>query len=89
LLSEHPGSLEPRELLESCPMHGTLLLVARELAREGDAARAERAARRAAEVLGPTPTVCAVLADVLALLGKDQQARLLREQAIGKLLGPA
>jgi tetratricopeptide (TPR) repeat protein len=89
LLSEHPGALEPRELLESCPMHGTLLLVARELAREGDAARAERAARRAAEVLGPTPTVCAVLADVLALLGKDQQARLLREQAIGKLLGPA
>lgn len=88
LLSEHPGAVEPRELIESCPMHGTLLLVARELARQGDSARAERAARRAAEALGPTPTVCAVLADVLQLLGKDEKARLLREQAVARLLDP-
>lgn len=87
LLSEHPGCVEPRELLECCPLQGTLLLVARELARVGETQRAERAARLAAEALGPTPTVCAVLADVLGLLGQGQKARLLREQAIVRLLG--
>jgi len=87
LLAEHPGCVEPRELLECCPLQGTLLLVARELARVGETQRAERAARVAAETLGPTPTVCAVLADVLGLLGQDGKARLLREQAIVRLLG--
>lgn len=87
LLADHPGCVEPRELLECCPLQGTLLLVARELARVGETQRAERAARVAAETLGPTPTVCAVLADVLGLLGQDGKARLLREQAIVRLLG--
>src|SRR5690606_19844170 len=49
LLSEHPGAVEPRELLANCPMQGGLLLVARELARAGELDRAERAARVAAE----------------------------------------
>lgn len=86
LLTERPGAVDTRELLESCPMQGTLLLVARELARQGESARAERAARFAADALGPTATVCAVLAEVLQLLGKDDKARLLREQAIARLL---
>lgn len=86
LLSDRPGTLEPRELLQACPMQGTLLLVARELARGGESARAERAARLAAEALGPTPTVCAVLAEVLSLLGQGDKARLLREQAVTRLL---
>ncbi len=86
LLSAHPDALDPRELLEACPMQGTLLLVARELARAGESARAERAARFAAESLGPTPTVCAVLAEVLQLLGREDKARLLREQAVARLL---
>ena len=86
LLRERPGVVDSRELLEACPMQGTLLLVARELARAGESARAERAARFAAESLGATPTVCAVLAEVLQLLGKDDQARLLRERAIARLL---
>jgi tetratricopeptide (TPR) repeat protein len=86
LLTEHPGAIEPRELLESCPLQGTLLLVARELARIGESARAERAARLAAEALGPTATVCAVLAEVLELLGRDAKARLLREQTVARLL---
>ncbi len=88
LLSTHPGAVDVRELVECCPLQGTLLLVARELARHGDHERAERAARRAAEALGPTPTVCGVLAEVLQLLGKAEQARLLREQAIVRLLQP-
>lgn len=86
LLRGHPGVVDARELLDACPMQGTLLLVARELARAGDSARAERAARIAAESLGPTPTVCAVLAEVLQLLGKADQARLLRERAVARLL---
>ncbi len=86
LLARRPGAIEPRELLECCPMQGTLLLVARELARTGESARAERAARLAAEALGPTATVCAVLAEVLELLGQDGKARLLREQTVARLL---
>lgn len=86
LLSEHPGAVEPRELLSNCPMQGGLLLVARELARAGEHERAERAARVAAEALGPTPTVCAVLAEVLDLLGEQQKAQLLREQTVARLL---
>lgn len=88
LLSENPGVIEPRELLANCPMQGGLLLVARELARAGETQRAERAARVAAESLGPTPTVCAVLAEVLDLLGQDQKAQLLREQTVAQLLSP-
>lgn len=86
LLDRHPNCLEPRELLELCPLQGTMLLVARELARQGRRDDAERAARMAAETLGPTETVCEVLAEVLALLGRDAQARLLREQAVARLL---
>lgn len=86
LLTEHPFAVEPRELLACCPMQGGLLLVARELARAGEHDRAERAARVAAEALGPTPTVCAVLAEVLDLLGQQQKAQLLREQTVARLL---
>lgn len=89
LLTEHPGAVEPRELLASCPMQGALLLVARELARAGELERAERAARFAADALGPTPTVCAVLAEVLDLLGDGKRAQLLREQTVMRLLTPA
>ena len=88
LLGENPGVIEPRELLANCPMQGGLLLVARELARAGEYQRAERAARVAAESLGPTPTVCAVLSEVLDLLGQDQKAQLLREQTVARLLSP-
>jgi hypothetical protein len=86
MLAEHPGAVEPREILANCPMQGGLLLVARELARAGEHARAERAARVAAEALGPTPTVCAVLAEVLDLLGQDKKAQMLREQTLSRLL---
>ena len=86
LLSEHPGIMEPRELMECCPMQGTLLVVARELARQGELDQARRAAQHAAEILGPTPTVCAVLVEILQLLGRDQEARLLGEQAVQRLL---
>ena len=63
--------------------------MARELARSGEHARAERAARLAADALGPTPTVCAVLAEVLELLGDERRALLLREQTLARLLTPA
>ena len=88
LLTENPAVVEPRELLASCPTKGVLLLVARELARAGECDRAERAARVAAESLGPTPTVCAVLAEVLDLLGQEQKAQLLREETVARLLAP-
>jgi hypothetical protein len=86
LLAAHPGAIPARELLECCPMQGTLLLLAREFARDGDTVHAERAARMAAAALGPTPTVVAVLADVLTRLGKEQQAALLCDQAVQRLL---
>lgn len=86
LLTDHPGVIEPRDLLSNCPMQGGLLLIARELARAGEHDRAERAARVAAEELGPTPTVCAVLAEVLDLLGDQRKAQLLREQTVARLL---
>ena len=89
LLSENPGAVGARELLVNCPMQGALLLVARELARAGELDRAERAARVAAEALGPTPTVCAVLAEVLDLLGQRKKALLLREQTVRRLLEPS
>lgn len=87
LLREHPGCMEPREILECCPLQGALLVLAREFARQGHYEQAERAARQAAQVLGPTPTVCAVLAEVLGMLGRDAEARLLGEQAVRHLLG--
>lgn len=87
LLREHPGCMEPREILECCPMQGALLLLAREFARLGQFDQAERAARQAAAMLGPTPTVCAVLAEVLRLLGREREARLLGEQTVRHLLG--
>lgn len=86
LLHRHPGAIEVRDLLECCPMQGTLLLVARELARQGQHEAARRAAQQAAQRLGPTPTVCAVLAEVLQCLGQPDQARLLAEQAVVRLL---
>ena len=88
LMSDHPGIMEPRELMECCPMQGTLLVVARELARQGELEQARRAAQHAAEILGPTPTVCAVLVEILQLLGRDEEARLLGEQAVQRLLDP-
>jgi hypothetical protein len=89
VLAEHPGAMDLRELLECCPLQGTLLLVARDLARQGQHEQARRAAQKAAEALGPTPTVCSVLAEVLSLLGKPQEAQLLAEQAVRRLLAPA
>ena len=86
LTAANPGALEPRELVACCPMQGILLVVARELARAGEHSRAERAARMAAEALGPTPTVCGVLAEVLELLGESRKAQLLREQTVSQLL---
>ena len=86
LLSERPGAVEIRELLAWCPLQGILLVVARELARAGELDRAKRAARVAAEALGPTPTVCAVLAEVLELLGDRDKASLLREETVARLL---
>lgn len=86
LLDRHPGALEAREILEACPLQGSLLLVARELARQGESQRAARAASMAAEALGPSRTVCAMLAEVLQLLGRDDQARMLRVEAVRKLL---
>jgi tetratricopeptide (TPR) repeat protein len=86
LLREHPDVLEPRELLECCPMQGTLLVVARMLASRGEADQAERAARLAAETLGPTDSVVGALTEVLQLLGREQQARMLCEQAVRRLV---
>lgn len=86
LLQRHPGAVDVRDLLECCPMQGTLLLVARELARSGQQEAARRAAQQAAKLLGPTPTVCAVLAEVLECLGQREQAQLLAEQAVVRLL---
>ena len=86
LLADHPGAIDPRELLINCPMQGALLVVARELAKAGEHGRAERAARMAADALGPTPTVCAVLVEVLDLLGDAERAKLLREQTVARLL---
>ncbi len=88
LLRAQPGVMEPRELLEYCPMQGTLLLVAREYALRGETRKAERAARKAARTLGPSPTVAAVLTEVLELIGKKEDASVLCEQAILRLVSP-
>ena len=88
LLAEHPGIVDVRELLAWCPMQGTLLLAARELARQGRTEEARRAAARAAEALGPTATVCTVLAETLTLLDAKDDAQRLAEQAMQRLLLP-
>ena len=88
LLAEHPGVVDVRELLAWCPMQGTLLLAARELARQGRSEEARRAAARAAEALGPTATVCTVLAETLTLLDAKDDAQRLAEQAMQRLLLP-
>jgi tetratricopeptide (TPR) repeat protein len=88
LLDRHPLRFTPRELLESCPVEGALLLVARELARAGETRKALRAARRAARRLGPTPTVTRMLVSVLELCGNAAEAEQLRQEASTRLLAP-
>ncbi len=88
LLDEHPGIVSPRELLEACPMEGTVLLVAREYARQGDTRRAERAARAATRNLGLTPSTAAVLAEVLELCGRTEDARSICQEAVKRLVAP-
>ena len=88
LLDERPGAIDPRELLENCPLQGTILLVAREYARAGDTVRAERAARVATRDLEPTPSVAAVLAEVLELCGRPDDARAMTEAAVLRLAAP-
>lgn len=81
LLARHSDAVEPARLLALLPMQGTLLLAARMLARKGDTAAAERAARLAVAALGQTPTTARVLAEIAASLGRgDEAARLLAEQ---------
>jgi tetratricopeptide (TPR) repeat protein len=86
VLDRHPGVLSPRELLECSPTEGTLLLVAREYARQGEHERALRAARRVARSLGPLPAVTAVLGDVLRLCGQHEEAARIQDEALLRLL---
>ena len=86
LIAERPGCVDPRELLTCCPMQGVVLLVAKELARLGQREAALRAARHAAEHLGPTPTVCMALAETLQQLGEPAQGRRLAVEAVQRLL---
>ncbi|MHC5065858.1 MAG: tetratricopeptide repeat protein [Planctomycetota bacterium] len=88
LLDEHPGIVSPRELLEACPIEGTVLLVAREYARQGDTRRAERAARAATRNLGLTPSTAAVLAEVLELCGRAEDAKTICQEAVKRLVAP-
>lgn len=88
LLREREGCVDPRELLACCPMQGTVLLVANELARLGQRDAALRAARHAAERLGPTPTVCLSLAETLVVLGDPDRAQALAVEAAQRLLLP-
>jgi tetratricopeptide (TPR) repeat protein len=88
LLQNAPVAMDPRELLACCPMQGMVLLLARELARRGQADDALRAARHAAETLGPTTTVCLVLAETLDRLGQTERSQRLAEQAAQLLLQP-
>lgn len=81
LLDRQPDAVEPARALALLPMQGTLLLVARMLARRGEAAAAERAARLAVAALGQTPTTLRVLAEVATALGRaDEAAGLLTAQ---------
>jgi tetratricopeptide (TPR) repeat protein len=89
LLDRSPGAVTPRELLEACPIEGAVLLVAREYARQGDVRRAERAARTAANALGLTPSTAAILAEVLELCGRREDAEQVCREAVRRLLAPA
>jgi len=64
------------------------LLVAREYARAGEHRRALRAARRAARSLGPTPSVTAILTEVLTLCGQHDEAAQLAEESALRLVAP-
>lgn len=86
LLADRPGVLSPREILECCPTEGALLVVAREYVRLGEPRRALRAARRAARALGPTPTVSAVLAEVLAACGRLEEAQRICDETVLRLV---
>ncbi|MEM7199338.1 MAG: hypothetical protein AAF628_03670 [Planctomycetota bacterium] len=88
VLEQEPGAVSPRELLECCPTEGALLLAARDLARRGQQDQALRAARRAARTLGPTPTVTAVLSEILGLCGRDGEAAQLADEAVLRLVAP-
>ncbi len=88
LLDTTPDVMSPRELMEACPMAGTLLIVARQYARAGDHRKAMRAAQRAARTLGPTPSVVVVLAEVFRLCGDVERARALREEGLLRLVAP-
>ncbi len=86
LLRDRPGCVDPRELLACCPMQGTVLLVANELARLGQRDAALRAVRHAAEHLGPSPTVCLSLAETLEKLGEAGRGQALATAAAQRLL---
>ncbi len=79
--------MSPRAILECCPTEGGLLLAARAYARAGDVRRARRAAQQAAKLLGPSPTVSAVLAEVLRLTG-DPGAATFADEAVLRLTQP-
>jgi hypothetical protein len=83
-LDDGAHGLTPRDVLECFATEGGLLLAARAFARAGDARRALRAAQQAARRLGPSPTVSAVLADVLRITG-DPGAAAFAEEAVTRL----
>lgn len=88
LLDQEPNAVSARELLESCPVQGAVLLVARQYARAGDHARAERAARAAVRGLPMTPSVAAAFAEVLELCGHREDSRQVTEDAVRRLVAP-
>ncbi len=88
LLDERPGLVEPRVLLEDCPVDGALLLVAREYARAGEARRAERATRLVAERVGLTARTAPVIAEVLERVGRPEEASRIYKEAVRRLLAP-
>ncbi|MCC6671673.1 MAG: tetratricopeptide repeat protein [Planctomycetes bacterium] len=88
LLQERPGVLTPRQILAAVPRAGALLLVAREYARAGEVRKALRAAERAARDAGFTPSVAALLAEVLLLCGRAEEAARVCEQAVRRLVAP-
>lgn len=79
------AKLSAREILECMPNAGGLLLAARAYARAGEHRRALRAARRAARTLGPSPTVAAVLAELLHAAG-DPTAAGFTAEAVSRLV---
>ena len=89
LLDAHPELANPRDLLQACPTEGTVLLVARELARRGEHAKALRAARHASQQLGPTPEVLAVLGEVLTRADRQEEAAQICQEALLRLVANA